>query len=301
MGVINSFGHFLKYIVKCSNPTSPISTKITASGSESESNLMMLSAIIPPAVERTRKDKLFNDFLHFLSSSSVTLRSSEKDLGRRLVSLLQNLFWHIDGHLHVFQQRAQAIPQIFLRFTDYNVPERFKHRKRLTSNLSSDVLQELSLELSTILSYPFWERWEWVTLKPHFDALHISISSYSDYLIRQHLPSYKKDAVTKQKRKMRKLPYYASVQHVKNSQLMVQCSKCSLWRLIFSKYRLTKKQREVLQHLIEDFEYTCGATLKDLHLPEEYDDVDVRDHNCFDTIEKLYYSAKYTYLYILWH
>ena len=54
------------------------------------------------------------------------------------------------------------------------------------------------------------------------------------------------------------------------------------------------EQREVLQHLIEDFEYTCGATLKDLHLPEEYDDVDVRDHNCFNTVEKLYYSAKYT-------
>ena len=73
----------------------------------------------------------------------------------------------------------------------------------------------------------------------------------------EHQPSYKKVAVTKQKRKMRKLPYYASVQHVRNSQLMVQCSECSLWRLIFSKYRLTMEQSEVLQHLIEDFEYTC--------------------------------------------
>ena len=72
-----------------------------------------------------------------------------------------------------------------MRFTDYNVPEQSKHKKRLTSNLSSDVLQEMSLELLTILSYPFWERSEWITLKPHFDALLISISSNSDYLIQK--------------------------------------------------------------------------------------------------------------------
>ena len=37
--------------------------------------------------------------------------------------------------------------------------------------------------------------------------------------------------------------------------------------------------------------YSCGATLREL-LPENFENVDVRDHDCFDPIEILYYSAK---------
>ena len=40
----------------------------------------------------------------------------------------------------------------------------------------------------------------------------------------EHRPSYKKPATTTSKRVKRKLPFYGSVQHVKNSQLMVQCT-----------------------------------------------------------------------------
>lgn len=108
----------------------------------------------------------------------------------------------------------------------------------------------------------------------------------------KYRPSYKGPSL-KAKRTRRKLPYYGGVQHVRNSQLMVQCSECNMWRLIFSKYKLTKEQRLTLQQLLDEYEYTCGATLKDLDLPEEYQDVDVRDHDCYDIIEKLYFSAKY--------
>ena len=109
----------------------------------------------------------------------------------------------------------------------------------------------------------------------------------------EHRPSYKKPATTTSKRVKRKLPYYGSVQHVKNSQLMVQCTECysSLWRLIFSKYKLQKEQRDYLRALLDDSMYSCGATLKEL-LPENFENVDVRDHDCFDPIEILYYSAK---------
>ena len=37
--------------------------------------------------------------------------------------------------------------------------------------------------------------------------------------------------------------------------------------------------------------YTCGATLQELDLPDKFSCVYVREYNCFDPIEKLYYSA----------
>ena len=39
---------------------------------------------------------------------------------------------------------------------------------------------------------------------------------------------------------------------------------------------------------------TRGATFSDLHLPEEFKDVDICDRDYFNPIEKLDYSAKYT-------
>ena len=58
-------------------------------------------------------------------------------------------------------------------------------------------------------------------------------------------PSQKK--VTKTK--VKTLPFYASVQHIKNSQLMVQCN---MWRLVFSKYKLKAAQHQKLQRVICD-------------------------------------------------
>jgi hypothetical protein len=104
-----------------------------------------------------------------------------------------------------------------------------------------------------------------------------------------HQPSFRKPPPKKVKRR---LPYYASIQHVKNSQLMVQCTELNMWRIIFSKYKLTKEQQFYLQTVLEDYTYSCGASLEELHLPEEYNTVEIRDHSCFDLVERLYYSAK---------
>lgn len=52
----------------------------------------------------------------------------------------------------------------------------------------------------------------------------------------EHRPSYK---APKKVKKKRKLPYYATVQHVKNAGIMVQCSECNMWRLVFSRSKLT--------------------------------------------------------------
>ena len=127
---------------------------------------------------------------------------------------------------------------------------------------------------------------------PGDDEHYLSFSEvFGTTTTEEHRPSY---TSKKTPRVKRKLSYYASKQHVKNSQLMVQCSECELWRIIFSKYKLKDHQISYLRDVLDDFTYSCGASLKDLNLSEEYKFVDIRDHDCYDPVEKLYYSAEYT-------
>jgi hypothetical protein len=89
------------------------------------------------------------------------------------------------------------------------------------------------------------------------------------------------------------LPFYASVQHVKNIEMMVECEECGLWRLLYSKRKVKKEARLRLQRIIEDHAYTCGAKLSHLDLPDEFKDIEIRTHSCNDPIERLYYSANF--------
>ena len=122
--------------------------------------------------------------------------------------------------------------------------------------------------------------------------------SFSDVLSKEtseeHRPSFKKPNSIRKK----SLPFYASVQHVKNAQLMVQCEECNMWRLVFSKHNLNVTQRQRLQVILEGHSYSCDAKLSELELGSELKDVEIRDHACGDTIEKLYYSAGLEPIYI---
>ena len=64
-----------------------------------------------------------------------------------------------------------------------------------------------------------------------------------------------------------------------------------MWRLLFSKRKFTIPQRRTLEQTLADIAYSCGATLEDLAMPPELSSV--RDHQCRDPMEKLYYSAGY--------
>ncbi len=58
-----------------------------------------------------------------------------------------------------------------------------------------------------------------------------------------------------------------TTEDVRNVNLMVQCEECEMWRLLYSPHKLTSTARQELSALLEDFTYTCGATLSDLELP----------------------------------
>jgi hypothetical protein len=56
------------------------------------------------------------------------------------------------------------------------------------------------------------------------------------------------------------MPYSPSVQHAKNTDIMVQCENCAKWRLIFSKKKLTKREGQQLNSILDDVSFTCGLT-----------------------------------------
>ena len=179
--VISSFGLYLRYSVSGGNGTSSVASEVIEIDANTSHPLS--SVLHPIQQERTQKDKLYNDLIHYLASFSVSLKVTELEEGKKLLVTLQSIFWHIDGHQHVFKERAVGIPSFFNSFTDYNMPQRSKHRKRLTSNLSSDVLRDLALDLSMVLNNAFWEREQWTEIRPHFNELLLCISSYCDYLV----------------------------------------------------------------------------------------------------------------------
>jgi hypothetical protein len=105
-----------------------------------------------------------------------------KSIGVKLVRLLRDVLWYIDGHHHVFQQRSSPLQAEFGYFTNYNNPELSKHRKRRTSNLSADALEQFLLDLSVVLNENYWERDGWCDMKLLIISLSSSISGYIDYL-----------------------------------------------------------------------------------------------------------------------
>ena len=102
----------------------------------------------------------------------------------------------------------------------------------------------------------------------------------------QHRPS-----LQGQKGRRKSLPFSASVQHVKNVGIMVQCKECEMWRLLYSKRKLQLADRQALERSLENVTYTCGAQLQDLELVGALAEVYARNIRCNDPIEKLYYSV----------
>ena len=92
-------------------------------------------------------------------------------------------------------------------------------------------------------------------------------------------------------KKAKALPFVPSSRHVQNVNVMVQCEQCDLWRLLYSKRKLTLQERQQLQTLFEDLSYSCGATLQELDLPDSLSCTHALEHNCYDPVEPLYYVA----------
>ena len=100
-----------------------------------------------------------------------------------------------------------------------------------------------------------------------------------------------KDCPSLQQPKNKTLSFSPSMQHVKNANMMLQC-EVSIMEITFLKEE-DHNQQKMLERILADVTYSCGATLIDLDLPSELSAVCVREHQYGDPMEKLYYSAGY--------
>ena len=67
-------------------------------------------------------------------------------------------------------------------------------------------------------------------------------SAYGTATSKEHQPS-----LYKHSKKHKTLPFIASIQHVKNTNLMIQCEECGMWRLVNAKKKLSAHWRRVLE------------------------------------------------------
>lgn len=72
-------------------------------------------------------------------------------------------------------------------------------------------------------------------------------------------------------------------------RVVLQCEECDHWRLLYSKRKLSVRDKTEVQSFLNDITYTCGGALQDLALPEKFPCMYVREYSCLDLIEKLYY------------
>ena len=116
IAVISSFGRCLKYsvtILQTASSSEAATTSLSSSALSQSADCVLISTVIQPADQKTMKDKLFNDILQLFISVNVHIRINEIPIMKKLIVLLRNVFWHFDGHHHVFEQRATAIPAFF--------------------------------------------------------------------------------------------------------------------------------------------------------------------------------------------
>ena len=94
-----------------------------------------------------------------------------------------------------------------------------------------------------------------------------------------------------QRQKVKTLMYSPSEQHARNAGVLVQCDECDKSHLLFSKRKLSSRERAQLEGIIANVSYSCGATIADLILPDTLKGVGIQGPNCSDPIEKMYCSA----------
>ena len=51
-----------------------------------------------------------------------------------------------------------------------------------------------------------------------------------------------------------------SLQHARNNNMMVQC-ECGMWHIVYSKYKLTDTELEIIKSILDNYSYTCGIYL----------------------------------------
>lgn len=191
---MSSFGKFVKFYVKKNDSINTDSTSgrpdafaILMYSSRQQSARQTIPSRVPNV--KNKKDELYNAIITFLENEELNWSPAEVERGvaGSTVSVLRDTLWYIDGHHPKLAERACGVPAVFKQFTNYNVPQRSKHRKRVNTSLSADVLRSHSHRLFVSLQAGFWDRNIWKTIKAEVELLAKMIQKYSDLISEKRL------------------------------------------------------------------------------------------------------------------
>ncbi|XP_065883057.1 uncharacterized protein [Dysidea avara] len=241
--VISTFGSFLKYEVKSK------ATQVKSTSSSVSAFAIMMAAQreecrgrLPDKLEKdtlTRKEKLYNDVIDLLEKYNLSWkgRDATNSYGVRLVKVLVECLWYLDGRYQIFIKQGYPIPQIFTSFTGYNVPEASKHRKRSLDNMAATTLRDHSTSLLSCLQSTYWKEPMFVSFKKEIELLTESLLGYQDYLESQN----KKIRLSHNSCvPIRKISESISIEIIKRKQFIAPCHKS---------LSVALSQAEAYQHL----------------------------------------------------
>ena len=91
---------------------------------------------------RNNRDRLYNDMVSFIQTSSRKWQSSEisNGIASRCVSTLRDALWYIDEMHDILNERFYKVPSVFSQFTEYSKPESHRHRKCTMLSMSREEL-----------------------------------------------------------------------------------------------------------------------------------------------------------------
>lgn len=92
------------------------------------------------------------------------------------------------------------------------------------------------------------------------------------------------------------VPFPVTAQHAKNTNIVVQCEECGMWRIVYSKYKLSNSELDIIQSILDNYSYTCGSSMADLNLCGKLSTVCIRIIHCYEPLEIHYYSLNHELL-----
>jgi len=107
--------------------------------------------------------------------------------------------------------------------------------------------------------------------------LQVGFDGHYDEIYRMCTSESSRPSLQKKPQRKKTLPFHGVLQHVKNVDMMLECMECSMWRLLYSKKKLSRHDKKRLQDALDEWEFTCGAPLQDLELCGPSSEVYMRD------------------------
>ena len=134
-------------------------------------------------VERTKKDKLFNDMLRLVEQKGLKFSPGQLESGKSYLTTVTAALWYIDHHQSTLTDRGCEIPELFKPFEGYNTPSLSK-RKHIS--LSTDKLATHVASLYDALLLAWLNTQEWHTFREATEKLARALDSYLSYLRSQN-------------------------------------------------------------------------------------------------------------------